>query len=75
MQGTQSLRADSPQTLVARLHTITQSLRASTTTEAFKDFYKFAFRFCVCLGVSRVCTECACTQAFKDFYKFAFRFC
>jgi len=45
MQGMQSLRADSPQTLLARLQTITQSLRASTTTEPFKDFYKFAFRF------------------------------
>eukprot|EP00286_Rhodomonas_abbreviata_P015188 CAMPEP_0181320610 /NCGR_PEP_ID=MMETSP1101-20121128/18219_1 /TAXON_ID=46948 /ORGANISM="Rhodomonas abbreviata, Strain Caron Lab Isolate" /LENGTH=222 /DNA_ID=CAMNT_0023428333 /DNA_START=12 /DNA_END=680 /DNA_ORIENTATION=+ len=44
-QGLTDLRADSPAVMLGRLDAQERQLRENTRSSAFKDFYRFAFRF------------------------------
>jgi len=45
LRGVGSLHADSPILLLARLDSLLTQLHAAKTSPAFRDFYKFSFRF------------------------------
>mmetsp|Transcript_21101 Transcript_21101/g.42557 ORF Transcript_21101/g.42557 Transcript_21101/m.42557 type:complete len:220 (+) Transcript_21101:30-689(+) len=44
-KGLATLRADSPPVMLARLDVLDKQLRDSTKSSAYRDFYRFAFRF------------------------------
>lgn len=44
-KGLTMLRADSPPVMLARLDVLDKQLRDSTKSAAFKDFFRFSFRF------------------------------
>mmetsp|Transcript_1226 Transcript_1226/g.2893 ORF Transcript_1226/g.2893 Transcript_1226/m.2893 type:complete len:228 (+) Transcript_1226:54-737(+) len=44
-RGMEGMRVDSPQSLLAKLDSVHRQLRGASSSQAFKEFYRFSFRF------------------------------
>lgn len=44
-RGMEGMRVDSPQSLLAKLDSVHRQLRSATSSQPFKEFFRFSFRF------------------------------